>query len=460
MVFARASIYFLIVALVTFWRAAIGFAQAPAVTAQPAVSTGSPGIHTAPVVITGNKVKSVLHYQIAQYRLFRTGPNGEAIAIPYQIDEINEWGDYVLDQGSEITAKTGNGVFDLQDELVFMGDDVGPVKAPKKWPGQTPAGVFEIKLSYPEPKEGLREGAVYLAIFFGTPPPPSEKKYVVFSRDTAEVVTSRYRYGFDQKNWLVSRRVEMRPYGATSIDQFVPLLDSTTFYLKADMKYFLTMEVNHAAINSSLEAWKIGPVRTLVRISFHYSILKLNFELGMYTEISFFSNAVFLPAIMYNPIDGQKSLNRGSGFYYGISLRDNPSEYDIQSNMPPFKEAGVLDFLKTAEKTESMYWVTASGKDRMLYMEITPSKQMRDQGAIPMIYREEKAGAELANRQTGKAKPLGQSPVNLALYFDMTKFAQGEHIMAFRLFFENSKDPTRLSNFKTLARWEVQATRI
>jgi len=427
----------------------------------PLATGQTPGIHTAPVVVQGNRVKPFLHYPIGQYRLFRTDANGVAVAIPFQIDEINDWGDYVLDQGSDITAKTGNGLFDLQDELVFMGDDVGPIKAPKKWPGPTPAGVFELKLTYTGKNDvGPQEGAVYVAVYFGTPPPLSTKKYVVFNRDQAEVITSRYRYGFDQKNWLVSRKVEMRPAGASSVDQFLPLLDSTTFYLKADLKYFLTLEVNHASINSELEAWKLGPVRSLVRVSFHYSIMKLNFELGMYTEISFFSNAVFLPAIMFNPIDGQKSLNRGSGFYYGISLRDNPSQYDIASNMPPYKEAGMLDFLKPDEKMEPMYWVTAAGKDRMLYMEITPSKQMRQLGAIPSIYREDKAGAEIVGRSSAAAKPLGLSPVNLALYFDMTKFSQGEHVMAFRLFFENSKDANRLTNFKNLSNWDIQANRI
>ena len=420
-----------------------------------------PGIHTAPVVVQGQRVKSLLHYPISQYRLFKTDASGAAVAIPFQMDEVNEWGDYVLDQGSDITSKTGNGLFDIQDELVFMGDDVGPVKPPKKWPGQAPAGVFELKISYMGKNDvGPQEGAVYVAVYLSSTPPLSPKKYVVFNRDQAEVITSRYRYGFDQKNWLVSRKVEMRPLGASSVDQFLPLLDSTTFYLKADLKYFLTLEVNHAAINSALEAWKIGPVRSLVRVSFHYSMMKLNFELGMYTEISFFSNAVFLPAIMFNPIDGTKSLNRGSGFYYGMSLRDNPSEYEIASNMPEYKEAGVLDFFKSENKNEPMYWVTASGKDRMLYMEITPSKQMRQQGAIPMLYREDKSGADVGSRSGAVAKPLSKSPVNLALYFDMTKFSQGEHIMAFRLFFENSKDNTRLTNFKNLSNWDFQVTRL
>lgn len=419
-------------------------------------------VHTAPIVLQGLKVKPVTHYPINMYRLYRTDEAGKAVSIPFQIDEINEWGDYVLSEGGQVTAKTGNGIFDLQDELAFMGDDVGPVKQPTSWgEGGKPSLVFEIKLAYKGKNEaGANEGAVYLAVFFQNPPKLAEKTYVFFKRDTAEVITSRYRYGFDQSNWLVARRVEMLKKGTEKSPEFVPLLDSTTFYMKADLKYFLTVEANHKSINSALEAYKLGPVRSIVRISFHYTFLKLNFELGMYTEVSFFSNAVYLPAILYNPLDGKKSLNTGSGFYYGMAMKDSPGDYKIDSNMPTYKQSGILDLFKSGAKPENLYWIHASGKDRMLYMEISPSKEMRVAGAVPMVYKEDSAGAAVKDRGAAEPHPLGASPVNMALYFDMTKFTEGEHIMAFRLFFENVNEEKRLMAFKTLGNWDVNATKL
>ena len=418
-------------------------------------------IHTAPIVLQGLKVKPVTHYPINMYRLFRADAAGKAVAIPYQIDEINEWGDYVLPEGGKVTANTGNGIFDLQDEIAFMGDDVGPVKAPTDWGAAKPSLVFEVRLSMKAKNDaGAQEGAVYLAVFFQNPPKPAEKTYVFFNRESAEVITGRYRYGFDQKNWLVARRVEMLKKGTEAKPEFVPLLDSTTFYMKADLKYFLTVEANHRSINSALEAYKIGPVRALVRISFHYTFLKLNFELGMYTEVSFFSNAVYLPAILYNPLDGKKSLNAGSGFYYGFALKDNPGDYKIDSNMPAYKKSGIMDLFTGSKKAEPLYWITASGKDRMLYMEINPSKEMRAAGGVPMVYQENVTGDSVRERNKDAPSELGSSPVNMALYFDMTKFTEGEHIMAFRLFFENSNDEKRLAAFKNLGSWDVSATRL
>jgi hypothetical protein len=198
-----------------------------------------------------------------------------------------------------------------------------------------------------------------------------------------------------------------------------------------------------------------------VRVSFYYTLLRLNFELGMYTEISFFSNAVYLPAVMYNPLDGTKNLNRGSGFYYGMALKENPAIFQIDTNMPAYAPSGFFDFKLFQGQIKPKYWITARGLDRMLYMEIVPSPMMLKAGAVPMFYKEDISGDPMAqSRNNADANPLGKSPVNLALYFDMTKFSEGEHIMAFRLFFENVNDQSRLEAFKSLGEWQVNASRV
>ena len=452
-------------------------------------------IHSAPVVIPGFKVRQGILYPVSMYRLYKTEADGTPVPIPFQIDEINKDGDYVMGVGSP-ELRQSNGIFDLVDELVFMGDDAGPAVRPK-WKGMTPSHVIEIKLSELEKrtsdsskdlttsKKERRTGAVYLAIFFKNPPPLSKKRYVSYDKDNATVVTSRYRYQFNQQNYLVVRGIEMIPNGTSTLDtsgtsdqkkeptsdqkikskliadqNFIPLVDSSTFYLKADLKYFITLEVNHSALNTALEGYKVGPVRVIVRVSFIYSFLKLNFELGMYTEVSFFSNAVFLPAILYNPLNGEKSLNRGSGFYYGFSMVDDPGLLDVETNMPTYAAPQFFDVLKGKQKTEPTYWISAVSKDRMMYVEIIPSKEMRVAGSIPSIFIEKVKGNSLRSRAQDKALPLGQSPVNMALFLDLTKLTEGEHLTTFRLFFENVYDPVKLNDFKSLDRWRIEATRM
>lgn len=430
-------------------------------------------LHTAPIVITGKQIPNAARFPIATYRLFRTDANGLAVSIPFQIDEINGDGDYVLDQGKDTTANTGNGIFDLQDELSFMGDDVGPAVEPKKWSSAAPNITYELKVAHPTANPmGPQVGAVYVGIYFSTPPALSTKKYVVFNRADALVHTSRYKYQFDPKNWLVAKSVEVAKSDTLPIE-YEPVLDSTTFYMKGDLKYFITVEANHRSIDSELESWHSGPIRSIIRVSFYYRLLKLKIELGMYTEISFFSNAVYLPAVIYNPIDGHKSLNPGSSMYYGLAFRDNPKDYSIDTNMSFFDPSSssllrnsksfldkVMGKARDQKSSEGLYWVSAQGQGRSMYMEITPSKDLQKDGVAPMLYRENKSSQEMKDRHNDDILPLGKSPVNLGIYFDVTKFAEGEHVMGFRLFFENIVAPERLAVFKSLGEWQYDARRL
>jgi hypothetical protein len=332
-----------------------------------------------------------------------------------------------------------------------MGNDVGELTPPTKWGTKKPPILYELKIS-----KGDKAGAVYVGVYFSTPPPLSDRNYVLFNLDQAEVTTSRFHYRFDKKNYLVVRGIDLKNKdGMTK-----PIINSSTFYLKADLKYFLTFEINHGDIDSKLEAYNVGPVRAIVRVSFSYAMLKLNIDLGMYTEVSFFSNAVILPAVMYNPLDGGKSLNQGSGFYYGFNVVDNPSSISMESNMPSFQKTDILDFLSGKRSVDPLYWVTANTPDYMMYMEIAPSQQMRKTGNVPMLYKEDIPTEELARREGPGAKALGKSPVNMAMYFDLTRFSEGEHLVAFRLFFENIQEKERLAEFKELTFWDFDTKRL
>ncbi|MBC7660961.1 MAG: hypothetical protein H7249_14790 [Chitinophagaceae bacterium] len=431
------------------------------------------GIHRAPIIIPAKKLRDIADYPVKNYRLFKTDAQGVATPIPFQIDEVNKIGDYVMPDGPVPNAKTGDGVFSDADELSFMGDDVGEVVKPSKWPdNKVPENVFELKLSPPSGKEGLTEGAVYIAVFNQNAPALNDSKYVVFNLAAGEVVTSRYRYRFDKKNYLVVNGVEMIPPVKGASTQVavpstinVPLIDSSTFYAKADLKYFLTVQVNHRSVNSKLEAFKTGPIRTIVRVTFLYTFLKLNFEVGMYTEVSFFSNSVILPAIIYNPLDGIKSLNKGSGFYYGFALTESPRRYQFDTNMRPYQDvvdadANFLSFLKKDVPVEKDYWASLIGEDRMMYIMLKPSATMLQDKNVPYYFVSDKNGSDLKNRDNNLMKPILESPVNLGLYFDLTRFREGEHFMSFQLFFENKKDYKILDVFKSLDKWRARLTKV
>ena len=111
-------------------------------------------------------------------------------------------------------------------------------------------------------------------------------------------------------------------------------------------------------------------------------------------------------------------------------------------------------------ETKGLYWVSMQGRDRSIFVEITPSPDLRKIGLAPTIYRDDKASSELKSRDNDKVLPLGKSPVNLGIWFDATKIPSGEHMMGFRMFFENVMAPERLAVFKGLNEWKYEVRRI
>lgn len=418
------------------------------------------GIHDGPIVLKGKELLSITNYPIEMYRFFRIDADGRMKPIPFQIDEVNGYGDFVLEYGPLANPKDSNGIFDSQDELSLMGNDVGPVGTPQIWPGFPPDIIEEIRFDLAA-KDGdkAKQGAIYAAIYFQNPPRlDATTSYVAYSPSKGEVQTSRYRYRFDLKNYLVAQGVDIvNP--APALDRFKSLIDSSSFHLFADLKYFVSVNFNHRDVDSQLEAYRSGPIRTIVRFNFFYNILKLQFKLGLYTELSFFSNAVYLPAILYNPLDGQKVLDSGSGFYYGFALKDNPSKMQIETNMPSYS-SGFVDKVKRTLNKAEQYWLTAMNQTYMIFLKVRPSPMMLADDNIPRFYLRDISGPELVKNGKEKIGELGNSPVNIALFFDLSKFRMGEHFMSLQLFIENTVSPTRLKSFQQLSEWVTSLKRI
>lgn len=432
------------------------------------------GVHNLPVILVAREHKTIQHLPIDKLRVFRTGKDekGEPIPIPipFQIDEKDDYGDYILDQGQNPNSNSSNGKFDNLDELVFMGNDVGPRIFPKKWSKKIPRPLrlFEIVI-----KRGQKEGAVYIARYASysrnlrgsKDHTLSNRRYVGYNQKKEEINTSRYRYEFNKDNYLVVRGVDV----TDEEQKYRDLILSSTVFMKIDLKYFLTFKVGDDDIESDLDAIKIAPVRIIARVNFTYKVLKLKFDLGMYTEVSFFSNAVYLPAVIDNPLKGKDTLRSGSHFYYGLALVDNPgltqikndNDLKIKTNMPSYKDQqGLLAWFKDKSKWRDPFWVEATNKDYMLYLEFDPSLQMKKSKNIPSLYRENTKASKIKSRNPEKAVDLGQGPSNLAVAFDLDKLDKGLHEVKFKLYIESRYDSKILSEYKTYDEWLSKVDRI
>ena len=411
-------------------------------------------IHNLPMVVVANTIPAIAYHPINQYRFFRSNEKGEAIVIPYQMDEKDKYDDFVLTNGPHPNTLYGNGIFDGKDELSFMGNDIGPVKVPTDWSKVgAPSVLYELHVQQKQKSGNAVEGAIYAGLYFQNPPALSPIRYVNFYEKDGEVITSRYRYRFSPQNYLVVRGVDVThpSYGTLN------LIQSSTFYLKADLKWFFTFNLNQTDIHSNMDAFKVGPVRTIARVNFDYVFLKLNFDLDMYTEVSFFSNSVLLPAVIDNPLDGNKTLNQGSEFYYGLSLFQNPDVMQLDANLPPYH--GQTPFKSFVNAKTNLYWLSAESSNYLIYLEFSPSPQMLASNNLPFFYIDKKSARDLQTRpQT--ALPLGESPVNMAIGFDLRNFSAGLHLVRFRLFIDTVHDQQLIEDYKHVDDWQVMAKKI
>ncbi len=419
-------------------------------------------VHSAPVILTARTYPRFAGYSIKSYRLFKTNKSGVAEVIPFQIDELNRRKDYIVDEGSWSNKTTANRIFDLHDELSFMGDDIGYDVAPKSWPNaKKPTLVYKLSFTPPQiMKKHSRLGAVFVGIYVNKAPPKlSDKYYVQYDPTRSIVRSSRYIYKFDDKNQLVVKGIEVKDPKTGAENR---LVDASSMYLRADLKYFLTLSANHRTVQSDLEGYRRGPIRSIVRIKFFYRFLKMNFELGMFTEVSFFANSVVLPAVMFNPIDGTQRLKKGSQFYYGFALRENPANYKVDTNMPYVDAASSMSgSFGISGRAKRNYYASITGKNQMFHLDIGQSSALQRLGNIPRIYKEDQAGPVLLKeRNNNRKSPLGKSPVNLGIYFDLTKFPKGEHKISFQMFFENRFSKRDLLGFQNLSKWRIETEAI
>ena len=51
---------------------------------------------SVPMVFKAEDIDPIVNYPVAYMRVFRTESDGKAVAIPFQIDEMNVYGDFVF----------------------------------------------------------------------------------------------------------------------------------------------------------------------------------------------------------------------------------------------------------------------------------------------------------------------------------------------------------------------------
>ena len=163
------------------------------------------------VKIEGAEVPSLRGKAISRLAAFRCGGGASCAPVPFQVDERDSSGHWVVDHGAAPTADDPPGILDDNDEILFMATDAGERVIRPPLPGG-PESVVEIALGDPL---GYPTRWLYMAAYVGSPP-RSPMRYVSYDEGEDRIVGRKVSLGFRDG---VPQFLSLEPGGPNVLDR-------------------------------------------------------------------------------------------------------------------------------------------------------------------------------------------------------------------------------------------------
>jgi hypothetical protein len=222
------------------------------ITALAALVFAALPIGADPVIITGKDLPHLLGKPISSIRVLNTAGK----AIPFQIDEVTDDGEYVLDRGETPNTGMGTGLLDQKDEIVFLWNDADEVPEP---------GFHHRDLVR------LTRGNSSRAVLISLDPsiPLSTKRYIEYNHATQYVATPYYYASFARNRFHFTKAGVMDFAAGRYVDLTnelrVEILLRTLFGL-------IPIRYTEENIVCLVRRYKVGPIRLIRRGDFHLNL--------------------------------------------------------------------------------------------------------------------------------------------------------------------------------------------
>ncbi len=242
-----------------------------------------------PLVVSGDILQAFQGLRIDNFRLF--AHDGKAFTvIPFQVDERDPEGEFVFTGGEIAGSDVDNGLFDYNDEVVFMAKDVGGKVSETIWSKMGSRGT-EIVVT--DPKDASRKGWVYLTYFPENPPSLSEKDYVDYTPGEEIVRSAYYTMGYVKGAPFymnLSYPEEAGGNGEDFFDRIKVRLTVKAFF------HLINVKKSEEDFKSNVVGWRDGPIRVMRNVENYFRIL---FNLS---SPSIFSVNEYYERLTYTPV--------------------------------------------------------------------------------------------------------------------------------------------------------------
>lgn len=255
---ARPSTVIRHITIAVFLVLATLLASRPALAAGPILNDASRS--SLPAVIRGGELSPFIGKSNESLRIYANWGSGLQ-PIPFQIDEKNPKGLFVLDGIPANPPDEDPGKLDNNDELVFMLEDAGLKTHQGLWPkGYDTAREVELT----DAIDG-RKGYIYL-FSFASPPPKSQIVHIRYDSGKDEVESAYIRFGFLKSHPFIFNNARISEYegGKLGSGKAVNLLDRLKVRLTARaVGELVTLRFTEEDFKGQLIGVRVGPVRVI-----------------------------------------------------------------------------------------------------------------------------------------------------------------------------------------------------
>ncbi len=369
-----------------------------------------------PIVLRGAAFRGRMQgLPLEGFRLF-SSRQGVLAPVPFQIDEVDAEGLFVLPEGLEPNRDRGRrgkerereGAMDTNDELVFMAGDLGDRVCREQWPSSAGKGA-EIQVR--DPRTG-GTGWCYL-FWFRNPPPPSPVDYVRYAREEDRIYAGTFSLGYSPDRDLVyTTHLTLAPEPGSfpvNIMDRINIRFSATIFLRS-----ITFSRNEDDFVSEVIAYKDGPVRVMRRVANSMRLVMGIKTPKIIAYSVYYRDAIETPNILSLPVS-MASVARSAYFEGGTDHNRNAlgMRFYSPNNMQGVLVDGRMSPEELAMDFGEHGWTLLTGRQGHVISLVEMGEKIRNVLSKKLIYLDDMFASNAPEGEPGTTPKVGFSLENL-----------------------------------------------
>jgi len=380
-----------------------------------------------PVVLIGKQLRPLIKTPIDKLALYRYR-KGNFEPIPFQVDERNLWGKFVINVGEKIGTDWDKGLLDKNDELVFMARDLGDRAGENDWFHQYSACI-EIEVTDP-----LTEGkgwAYLVAASSEAERSPFDYINFEFENDQSRIIMQFGSIGTDYS-------LNCTNHGSHRLgdEEFGPnFLDRIKFRTDCQLQEYLTgrsFSFNEEEFDIDFVGYRDGPVRVIHRIKHIIQILGFKVRVRQADTISY-PYYIFNPNALSIPVTLNKIVSKFvQKAYIDTNRLAEGMRFFSDRNPRPVKVDGVMSPAEEQLDRSAPRWMGLSGPNGVYLLVAKFDPSYLEQVQASLYYMDDREVTDPPEEEQGQTPGFGYEfdLINLkrgTYHFDVCNFFLKEY---------------------------------